>query len=356
MDEETRAHLRLSESIGKALGIGFLLLGGSPVWSRDETPVMPKSRYDIMRGYMPKVGGRGLDMMFRTCTVQVNLDFRSEADMVKKLRASVALQPIATAIFANSPFMDGKPSGALSTRSAIWLDTDKDRTGMLPFVFEDGFGFERYVDFALDVPTYFVKRGDHYHDVSGQSFRALLDGTMPGLPGERAYVSDWANHLTTIFPEVRLKRYLEMRGADVGPEPVITALSAFWVGLLYHQPALDAAWDIAKAWSAEEREALRQAVPKQGLSARIGNRSVKEIAADLLRLADEGLKARNFRDRAGADETQHLDPIRGIIASGKTQAQFWLEHWRHSSAEEIEAHGPVWMAPLKRVSTSGHGL
>jgi glutamate--cysteine ligase len=346
--EETEAHLRLAEAIGRKLGIGFLLLGGSPVWSREETPVMPKRRYEIMRSYMPKVGGQGLDMMFRTCTVQVNLDFRSEADMVKKLRASIALQPVATAIFANSPFMDGKPTGYLSTRSAIWLDTDKDRTGMLPFVFEEGFGFERYVDFALDVPTYFVKRGDIYHDVAGRSFRHLLDGTMPGLPGEKAVLSDWANHLTTIFPEVRLKRYLEMRGADVGPAPVITALSAFWVGLLYHQPSLDAAWDIAKNWNAEERQALREAVPKLGFKAEIAGRSLKDIAAELLGLSDAGLKARGFRDRAGADETHHLDAIRSMIASGRTQAEFWLDHFRYSSRDELENEGPLWMAAMKQ--------
>jgi glutamate--cysteine ligase len=345
--EETRAHLRLADAVGKDLGMGFLLLGASPVWSRSATPIMPKSRYAIMMNYMPKVGTRGLDMMFRTCTVQVNLDFRTEADMVKKLRTSIALQPIATAIFANSPFMDGKPTGYLSTRSAIWLDTDKDRTGMLPFVFEDGFGFERYVDYAIDVPTYFVKRGDHYHDVAGQSFRALLQGKMPGLHGEFATASDWANHLTTIFPEVRLKRYLEMRGADVGPEPMIVALSAFWTGLLYHTASLDGAWDIAKHWTAEERQNLRDAVPKQALSASIGGRSVKEIATDLLALSEAGLKARSFRDRAGADETQYLEPLKAIIAGGKTQAQFWLDHWRYSTADEIENSGPRWMAPLK---------
>ncbi len=346
--EETHAHLRLAEAIGKQLNMGFLLLGGSPVWSRAETPVMPKSRYQIMRNYMPKVGGHGLDMMFRTCTVQVNLDFRTEADMVKKLRTSIALQPIATAIFANSPFMDGKPTGYLSTRSAIWLDTDKDRTGMLPFVFEDGFGFERYVDFALDVPTYFVKRGDRYHDVAGQSFRDLMDGKMPGLEGERAFLSDWANHLTTIFPEVRLKRYLEMRGADVGPEPMIVALSAFWVGLLYHQPSLEAAWDIAKAWTAEERQALRDEAPRKALAASIKGRSAKDIAAELLNLSEAGLKARAMRDRAGADETQYLLPLRAIIESGRTQAQFWLDHLRYSTASEIENEGPVWMVPMKQ--------
>ncbi len=281
--EETRDHLRLATSIGKQLGMGFLLLGGSPLWSRAATPVMPKQRYGIMSRYMPKVGGRGLDMMFRTCTVQVNLDFRTEADMVKKLRTSIALQPIATAIFANSPFMDGKPTGMLSTRSAIWLDTDKDRTGMLPFVFEDGFGFERYVDFALDVPTYFVKRGDHYHDVAGQSFRRLMDGAMPGFEKQPAYLSDWANHLTTIFPEVRLKRYLEMRGADVGPEAIINALSAFWVGILYHQPSLDAAWDIAKGWSATERQALREEVPARALAATIRAERCKRLRRNCLR-------------------------------------------------------------------------
>ena len=234
-------------------------------------PVMPKGRYKIMTAYMPKVGPLGLDMMYRTCTVQANLDFSSEADMVKKLRVSLALQPVATALFANSPFTEGKPNGYLSFRSHIWTDTDNDRSGMLPWAFEDGMGFERYVDYALDVPMYFVKRGDKYIDVAGKSFRDFFAGKLDALPGERPTISDWANHLTTIFPEVRLKRYLEMRGADGGPWRRLPSLTAFWVGLLYDDDALDACWDMVKGWTAEQRQKLRDEVPQRGFRAEIGN-------------------------------------------------------------------------------------
>ena len=326
---ETAAHLAQLKQVADPLGIRFLALGMSPLWSRAETPVMPKARYTIMREYMPKVGQLGLDMMFRTSTVQVNLDFSSEADMVRKLRVSLALQPIATALFANSPFTEGQPNGFQSIRSEIWRDTDNQRAGMLPFAFEDGFGFERYVDYALDVPMYFVKRGDTYHDVSGQSFRDLLDGRLPGLPGARATTSDWANHLSTIFPEVRLKRYLEMRGADVGPLPVITAFSAFWVGLLYDQACLDAAWDLVRGWSSEERQALRDAVPKQGLRAMIAGRTVLDIARDLVALSQAGLARRGRIDRQGQDETVHLQPLEAILASGKNQAEVLIDHFHN---------------------------
>src|SRR3954465_14218156 len=262
------------------MDLGFLTLGMSPKWSRAETPLMPKRRYDIMRNYMPKVGSRGLDMMFRTATVQVNLDFGSEADMVKKLRVSLALQPVATALFANSPFTEGRPNGFLSMRSEIWRDTDNDRAGMLPRAFDDGFGYEAYVDWALDVPMYFVKRDATYHDVAGASFRDLLAGKLPQLPGERAIRSDWANHVSTLFPEVRLKRYLEMRGADVGPPEHIVALSAFWVGLLYDDAALDAAWQLVKGWTNEDRESLRSEVPMQALGASVAGRPVRDVARD----------------------------------------------------------------------------
>src|SRR6202158_993776 len=267
---ELMAHLAQVKQIAAPLGIGFLGLGMTPNWSRAEIPVMPKGRYRIMTAYMPKVGGHGLDMMYRTCTVQTNLDFASEGDMVKKIRVGLALQPVATAMFANSPFTEGKPNGFLSFRSRIWLDTDKDRTGMLPWAFEPGMGFERWVDYALDVPMYFVKRGDRYIDAAGQSFRDLLAGKLPALPGERATLSDWANHLSTIFPEVRLKRYLEMRGADSGPWQRLPALPAFWVGLLYDERSLDAAWDLVKPWSAEERQQWRNDVPRLGFKATIG--------------------------------------------------------------------------------------
>jgi glutamate--cysteine ligase len=325
--DETERHLANAKRVGGELGIRFLTLGMSPLWTRAETPVMPKSRYRIMTDYMPKVGTRGLDMMYRTATVQVNLDYGSEADMVKKLRVSLALQPVAGAMFANSPFTDGKPNGFLSGRSHIWLDTDNRRSGMMPFAFEDGFGYERYVDWALDVPMYFVKRASTYHDVAGASFHDLLAGRLPQLPGERATRSDWANHVSTLFPEVRLKRYLEMRGADVGPPEHITALSAFWVGLLYDDASLDAAWELVKGWTDEDRQALRDAVPRQALKAEVAGRSVRDVAADALALSRQGLARRGFRDALGGDETIHLDYVEAIVASGVTVAERLLERY-----------------------------
>jgi glutamate--cysteine ligase len=327
---ETAQHLSDVKAVAENLGIGFLTLGMSPLWTRAETPVMPKDRYRIMTNYMPKVGSLGLDMMYRTSTVQVNMDYASEADMVKKLRVSLALQPIATAIFANSPFTDGKPNNFLSMRSHIWLDTDADRTGMMAFAFEDGFGYERYVDWALDVPRYFVKRDTTYHDVAGASFRDLLAGSFSPLPGERATHSDWANHVSTLFPEVRLKRYLEMRGADVGGPEHIVALSAFWTGLLYDDAALDGAWDLVKGWNAEERQKLRADVPTQALKATIGGRSAQDIARDALALSREGLKRRAHLDEAGRDETRHLVYAEEIASSGRTSAERLLERY-HSA-------------------------
>src|SRR6204780_4530424 len=262
---ELMAHLAQVREVAEPLHIGFLGIGMTPSWPRAAMPKMPKGRYKIMTAYMPKVGKLGLDMMYRTCTVQANLDFSSEADMVQKLRVSLALQPVATALFANSPFTEGNPNGFLSVGSEIWRDTDKDRSGMLPWAFEPGMGYARWVDYALDVPMYFIKRGDRYIDVAGLSFRDLLAGKLAELPGERATVSDWANHISTIFPEVRLKRYLEMRGADGGPWRRLPSLSAYWVGLLYDDACLDAAWEIVKTWNAEQRQKLRDAVPKQGL-------------------------------------------------------------------------------------------
>jgi glutamate--cysteine ligase len=282
---------------------------------------MPKGRYGIMAPYMDKVGTLGRDMMFRTCTVQVNLDFASEADMVKKLRVALALQPVATALFANSPFLDGKPNGFLSYRSEVWRDTDNQRSGMLPFAFEEGMGFERYVDYALDVPMYFVMRNGQYINTAGESFRAFLEGRLPQLPGEKPVMKDWTDHLTTIFPEVRLKRYLEMRGADSGPWRRLCALPAFWVGLLYHQPSLDAAWDLVKGWTAEERQKLRDDVPKRALGAMIRGRTVQELAAEVLALSRQGLEARGRHGCKGRTEAAFLDPLDEITATGKTAAE-----------------------------------
>lgn len=325
--DELDAHLANVHAVAEPLGIGFLGLGMTPSWSRAEIPMMPKGRYRIMKAYMPKVGACGLDMMFRTCTVQTNLDFASEADMVKKLRVSLALQPVGTALFANSPFTEGKANGFLSFRSEIWRDTDDARSGMLPFAFEDGMGYERYVDYALDVPMYFIKRGDSYIDVSGSSFRDLFAGKHPAVPGEHATLSDWANHISTIFPEVRLKRYLEMRGSDAGSRDMLNALPAFWIGLLYDSTSLDAAWDLVKDWTAEERQQLRDDVPRLGFNAAIHDRSLLNITRECLALAHAGLKRRN-RLRDGQDETQFLEPLEKIAEEGRTRAEVMLERFR----------------------------
>jgi glutamate--cysteine ligase len=333
---ELTAHLAQLREIAAPLGIGFLGLGMSPKWTRAQTPVMPKSRYKIMTAYMPKVGRYGLDMMYRTCTVQTNLDFSSEADMVKKLRVSLALQPVATALFANSPFTEGKPNGYLSFRSEVWRDTDNDRAGMLPFAFEDGMGFERYVDYALDVPMYFVKREDEYIDVAGMSFRDLLKGKLPGHGNLRATQSDWANHVSTIFPEVRLKRYLDMRGADAGPWRRLPALPAFWVGILYDDASLDAAWDLVKGWSAEERQTLRDDVPRGGFAAKIRGRTMLDLATECLALSEAGLKRRKYLDSEGRDETRYLAPLREFAARGITPAEDLLEKYHGAWGKSVE--------------------
>jgi glutamate--cysteine ligase len=322
---ELMAHLAQVREIAAPLGIGFLGLGMTPSWSRAQIPMMPKGRYKIMTNYMPKVGRYGLDMMYRTCTVQTNLDFSSEADMVRKLRVSVALQPVATALFANSPFTEGKPNGFLSFRSEIWRDTDNARSGMIPWAFEPGMGFERWVDYALDVPMYFVKRGDAYIDVAGSSFRDFFEGKNPAIPGERPTLSDWANHLSTIFPEVRLKRYLEMRGADGVPWGRLPALPAFWVGLLYDDTSLAAAWDIVKRWNAGERQALRDDVPRLGFKARIRDRYLFEIARECVALSHAGLRRRGHIDHLGRDESRYLEPLERIIDQGRTPAEEMLE-------------------------------
>ena len=325
--DELAAHLSDCHSIGGPLNIHFLGLGVTPIWSVAEIPAVPKSRYGIMTPYMDKVGTLGTSMMYRSATVQANLDFSDEADMVKKLRVSVALQPIVTAIFANSPFVDGKPSGYLSFRSHIWLNTDPDRTGMLPFAFEDGFGFERYADYALDVPMYFVIRGGRYINVAGESFRAFLDGRLPQLPGEKPTIKDWENHLSTLFPEVRLKQFLEMRGADMGDEGAVVALSALWVGLLYDSAALDAAWELVKDWTAEEREQLRNDVPREAIHTRFRNRTVCGVGDDILAIACEGLERRARLNGNARDETRYLGPVERILDEKKTAAERWLDRY-----------------------------
>ncbi len=316
--EETTDHFYEVLNVGEPLGIGFLGLGFSPKWTLGETPRMPKDRYAIMTRYMPKVGSRGLDMMYRTATIQVNLDFADEADMVKKLRVSLALQPIATALFAASPFTEGRLNGFQSLRSEIWRDTDRARTGMLPFAFEPGMGYERYVDYALGVPMYFVYRGGRYVDASGKSFKDFMAGKLPELPGEVPTLDDWSDHLTTLFPEVRLKRFLEMRGADGGPWQRICALSALWVGLLYDDDALESAWSLVKDWTEEEREGLRDAVPRLGVATRFRSVTVQEIARDVVTIARRGLRQRRRINAASQDELIYLEPLAEVVSSGRT--------------------------------------
>jgi len=322
---EVHTHLDEVKRVADPLDIAVMGVGFNPKWRREDIPWMPKQRYGIMKSYMPKKGNLGLDMMLRSCTVQVNLDYESEADLVRKFRVGLALQPIATALFANSPFVEGKPNGFLSYRSHLWTDTDPDRCGMLPFVFEDGMGFERYVDHVLDVPMYFVYRDGRYIDASGQSFRDFLDGRLPALPGEVPTTSDWADHLSTLFPEVRLKKFLEMRGADGSPWKGICALPAFWVGLLYDGNSLDAAWDLVKDWTHEEREALRDDVPKTALRTPVRGRELKEIAAEVVGISEAGLRRRARFDSAGLDETQFIAVLKDRAAKGKAPADYLLE-------------------------------
>ncbi|MCC0077827.1 MAG: glutamate--cysteine ligase [Rhodobacter sp.] len=327
--DEVNEHLREVKTLADEMGAGFIGLGAAPIWSHAEMPMMPKGRYRLMTGYMDKVGTHGTQMMYRTCTVQVNLDFASEADMVKKLRVSLALQPLATALFANSPFFDGKPNGHKSWRSRIWRSLDDARTGTLPFAFEDGMGFERYVDYALDVPMYFVYRDGKYIDALGMSFRDFLDGRLPALPGEVPTLSDWADHLTTIFPEARLKKYLEMRGADGGQWRRLCALPALWVGLLYDQSSLDAAWDLVKDWDAETREALRVAASVDGLQAKTHGVDMLTLARQAIDIAEAGLKARGRPGSGGLvpDETHFLNALKDSIETGHAPADELLERY-----------------------------
>lgn len=333
---EVGTHLIEIKAVADQLRVGFLGMGFNPKWARADIPVMPKGRYGIMRAYMPTRGDLGLDMMLRTSTVQVNLDFASEADMVRKFRLGLALQPIATALFANSPFTEGKPNGFHSLRSHIWTDTDPDRTGMLPFVFDDGFGFERYVDYALDVPMYFIYRDGKYRDVAGQSFRAFMDGKLPGFPGERPTFQDWEDHLTTIFPEVRLKTFLEMRGADGGPWGRICALPALWVGLLYDDQACDEAWQVCKTWDADTREQLRRDVAKHGFNAKVAGQGVQDIAKTVVQIAKQGLARRNVLSGGMVNEVGYITELEEIAATGQTPAETLLRRYHECWNENID--------------------
>jgi len=318
---EVNTHLQEVKEVAGELGVGMLGIGFNPKWGREDIGWMPKGRYQVMGNYMPKVGTMGLDMMLRTTTVQVNLDFSSEADMVKKFRTSLALQPLATAMFANSPFREGQVSGYQSLRSHVWEDTDNDRCGILPFVFEEGMGFERYVDYILDVPMYFIYRGGEYIDVAGQSFRDFLDGNLPGRPGELPTMGDWSDHMTTVFPEVRLKQFIEMRGADGGPWQRLCALPALWTGLLYETEALDAAWDLVKDWTAEEHARLRAEVPVHALRTPFRDHTLREVASEMLGIATTGLRKRNRIDWQGVDETGFLGGLYETVDSGMTLAE-----------------------------------
>ena len=327
--DEVNEHLKEVKEIADEIGAGFIGLGAAPHWTHDQMPMMPKGRYKLMTRYMGQVGTHGTQMMYRTCTVQVNLDFGSEADMVQKLRVALALQPVATALFANSPFFEGKVNGHQSWRSRIWRDLDADRTGMLPWVFEDGMGFERWAEYALDVPMYFVYRKGEYIDALGMSFRDFLDGKLPALPGEKPTLSDWADHLTTIFPEARIKKFIEMRGADGGPWRRLCALPALWVGLCYDQTALDAAWDLAKDWTAEERDQLRVDASVKGFKAEVRGRSMLDLAREVLSIADAGLRAR-ARPGAGGmlpDERHFLNALHDQVDRGQTPADELLDHY-----------------------------
>jgi glutamate--cysteine ligase len=334
--EELQRHIESFRVVAGPFGLSALSLGMSPKWTLRETPTMPKSRYDIMKRYMPKVGTRGLDMMFRTATVQTNFDFRDEKDMVTKLRVALALQPAITALFANSPFTEGRLNGLVSARSEIWRHTDPDRTGMLPFVFEPGMGFERYVDYALDVPLYFVKRGGAYIDVAGGSFRDLLNGRLAAAPGERATIADWANHLSSIFPEVRLKRYLEMRGADVGPRERVVAMAALTSGLFYDPGALASALALVEDWNEGERQTLRDEVPRLGFAATIHGRRLREVVVDMLAIARGGLRRRARLNAKGEDETVWLKPLEAIADSCRSPAQAWIERFEGPWGRSVE--------------------
>ena len=334
--EELRQHLFEVREVGEERGIGFLGIGFSPKWTLRQTPMMPKERYRIMARYMPRRGRHGLDMMFRTATVQVNMDFSDERDMVAKLRVGLALQPVATALFANSPFTDGKPNGFQSYRAEVWRDTDPDRTGLLPFAFEPGMGFERYVDYALDVPMYFVYRDGRYIDVAGASFRNFLDGKLAALPGARPTLDDWADHLTTLFPDVRVKRFLEMRGADAGPFAELWALPALWTGLLYDKEALAGASALTSDWTEAERQGLRSTVPRLGLNTPFRGGTLLDIGRDMVGLALGGLQRRARLDRNDEDEGKALAPLIETLEEGRSPADRLLALYRGPWQADID--------------------
>ena len=326
--KETGAHLNQMKHVISDLEIGMLGLGFQPIWSRDDISWMPKGRYKIMREYMPKRGNLGLDMMLRSCTVQVNLDYADERDMVRKFRTSLALQPVATALFANSPFKDGKLSGLKSTRAHVWTDTDPDRCGVPEIVFDSGFGYEAWIDYILDVPMYFLHRGDDYLDVSGLSFAEFMAGRLTGFEGQYPLLHDFEDHITTAFPEVRLKGYLEMRGADSGSWNNICALPALWVGTLYDDEALARAEALVADIGAQDVENARYSAAKDGLAGKFGEHMMLDIAQKFVDIASDGLKARNRLDDSGMDERGFLSPLKSILKSRKTNADLMIEAFK----------------------------
>lgn len=335
--DEVNVHLKEVKDIADEIGVGFIGLGAAPTWMHEQMPLMPKGRYKLMDAYMGKVGSMGRTMMRRTSTVQVNLDYASETDMIQKLRVGIALQPVAVALFANSPFFEGQPNGHKSWRSRVWRDTDNARAGMIPFIFDDDFGFERWVEYALDVPMYFVYRDGKYVDALGQSFRDFLEGKLPALPGEKPTLSDWADHLTTAFPEARIKKYLEMRGADGGPWRRLCALPAFWVGLCYDQNSLDAAWDLVKGWDAPTREELRIAASVDGLHAKVGDIDMHALAKEVLDIAHAGLSSRARPGASGMipNETHFLNALIESVETIKTPADELMDHYNGAWAGDL---------------------
>jgi glutamate--cysteine ligase len=346
---ELDAHFGALRHVAEPLGLGFAPLGFHPLATQAAMPWMPKGRYAIMRRYMPLVGSLGLDMMTRTCTVQVNLDYASEDDMRRKLRVGLLLQPLATALFANSPFTEGRPNGYQSYRAQIWTDTDNQRSGIPRLMLDDDFGFARYAEWLIDaVPMYFVYRQGRYIDVAGRSFRAFMAGQVPELAGETATLGDFADHMTTVFTDVRLKRFLEMRGADAGSPAMMLAQSAFWVGLLYDEAALDAALALVQGVGHEAVAALRAAVPHDGIEARLDApwpvRTMRALARAAVDIAHAGLVARARRDPQGRDESGYLDPLRAIAEGGPNQAQYWLSRYQdawHGDAGRILSEAAI---------------
>jgi glutamate--cysteine ligase len=321
---EFQTHLAMMKRVCEPLGIVWLGLGMHPIHGVPEIPSMPKSRYRIMRSYLPARGSLSLEMMYATATVQANYDFSDEADMVAKMRTALAVSPIVSAIFANSSLSEGKANGFVSRRLHIWQHTDPERTGLLPFVFEPDMGYRRYIEWALDVPMFFFVREGSYHPAGGMTFRRFL---REGWGEQRATFADFDRHLTTLFPEVRLKHVIEVRGADAVPPGLTCSLPALWKGILYDADALEAAWRLVGDATQEEREAARSEVSRRGLAAHYAGRPMLELAGELARTASEGLRRIGHAGRRDPDESSFLDPVFEQLATGASPGQIVLERW-----------------------------